>query len=79
MRKNLKKARKAKGLTQQALAEKLGVSERYYRLIEAGTRCGDFEIWDKLEDLVGIHQRILRECTSDQLVKGNFQFIGDDD
>ena len=61
MRKNLQSARKAAGFTQQALADKLGLSLRYYQQIEAGDRTGDFEIWDKLEDITGIHQRILRE------------------
>ena len=42
MRKNLQSARKAAGLTQQAMADKLGISERYYRFIEAGTRDGAF-------------------------------------
>ncbi len=65
MRKNLQAARKAKGMTQKQVAEYLGITERYYRFIEAGTRCGDFEIWDELEDLFGIHQRILRELSSD--------------
>ena len=61
MRESLKSARKAAGLTQQALADRLGISLRYYQQIEAGDRTGDFEIWDKLEDITGIHQRILRE------------------
>lgn len=60
MRENLRAARRAAGLTQQALAERLGISLRYYQQIEAGDRTGDFEIWDRLEDLTGIHQRILR-------------------
>ena len=60
MRENLKMARKAAGLTQQAMAAKLGISLRYYQQIEAGDRTGDFEIWDNLEDITGIHQRILR-------------------
>ena len=63
-RENLKNARKAAGLTQKQVAERLGISERYYRFIEAGSRGGDFEIWDDLEDLFGIHQRILRECSA---------------
>lgn len=61
MRENLKKARREKGLTQQAMADLLGISLRYYQQIEAGDRNGDFEIWDWLEDFTGIHQRILRE------------------
>lgn len=65
MRENLKAVRKAAGLTQQQLADKLGITERYYRHIEAGDRNGDFEIWDTLEDLLGIHQRLLRKFPSD--------------
>ena len=60
MRDNLRRARKAAGLTQQAMADKLGISLRYYQQIEAGDRTGDFAIWDDLEDITGIHQRILR-------------------
>ena len=61
MRESLKSARRAAGLTQQAMADKLGISLRYYQQIEAGDRKGDFAIWDDLEDITGIHQRILRE------------------
>ena len=60
MRENLKKARQSLGLTQQAMADKLEISLRYYQQIEAGDRTGDFGIWDTLEDITGIHQRILR-------------------
>lgn len=61
MRENLKKARKEKGLTQQQMADRLDISLRYYQNIEAGDRTGDFTLWDSLEDLLGIHQRKLRE------------------
>lgn len=61
MRTNLKQARKDLGKTQQAMADKLCISLRYYQMIEAGDRTGDFTIWDKLEDITGIHQRKLRE------------------
>lgn len=61
MRENLRKARKAAGLTQQAMADKLGISLRYYQQIEASDRTGDFTLWDILEDITGIHQRILRD------------------
>lgn len=43
------------------VAEYLGISVRYYQMIERGERNGDFELWDALEDLFGIHQRKLRE------------------
>lgn len=61
MRNQLKKARMKAGLTQQQMAEKLDISLRYYKNIEAGERTGDVTLWDDLEDLLGIHQRILRE------------------
>ncbi len=61
MRENLRSARKAAGMTQQQMADKLGISLRYYQQVEAGDRTGDFEIWDNLEDITGIHQRTLRE------------------
>lgn len=60
-RKKLKKARKEAGLTQQQMADKLDISIVYYQKIEQGSRTGDFTLWDTLEDITGVHQRILRE------------------
>lgn len=61
MRRNLKDARKRAGMTQQKIAGEIGVGLRYYQKIEEGSRTGGFELWDALEDITGIHQRILRE------------------
>ena len=61
MRKALKEARMAAGMTQQKTAYLIGISHQYYVKIEAGERTGDFYIWDTLEDIFGIHQRKLRE------------------
>lgn len=61
MREILKSARKAKGMTQQQVADKIEISLRYYQQIEVGDRTGDFRVWDELEDLFNIHQRVLRE------------------
>lgn len=61
MRENLKKARQNAGLTQQNMADKLGLTLRHYQKIEYAEISGSFEVWDALEDLLGIHQRILRE------------------
>jgi transcriptional regulator with XRE-family HTH domain len=60
-RENLKQARINAGLTQNQISEKLNIGLRYYQMIEAGQRNGDFAIWDKLEDIFKIHQRKLRE------------------
>lgn len=64
MRPNLKQARLDKGMTQQQVADYLDIGVRYYQDIEAGVKTGAFEIWDSLEDLFSIHQRVLRQ--SDQ-------------
>ena len=61
MREKLKEARRAAGMTQQQMADRLGITLVYYQKIEAGSRTGDFAIRDELEDVTGIHQRKLRE------------------
>lgn len=61
MKKNLKAARQKAGMTQQQVADYLNVSLVYYQKIEQGTRTGDFELWDNLEDLFSLHQRELRK------------------
>lgn len=60
MRKNLKEARQAAGMTQQQLAEHLEITQRSYQRIESGEMLGSIRVWDELEDLFGIHQRKLR-------------------
>lgn len=67
MREKLKEARKKAGLTQQQMADKLDIGLRYYQFIESGDRTGEFIIWDKLEDITGVHQRILRQNESTRL------------
>lgn len=47
-------------MTQQQVADALGMSLRYYQNLEAGTRKGPIEVWDALEDLLGVNQRALR-------------------
>ena len=61
MRKNLKEARQKAGMTQQQVAEKLGITIRSYQRIENGELLGSIKNWDALEDLFGIHQRELRK------------------
>ena len=61
MRENLRNARKAAGMTQQQMADKLGIGLRHYKYIESGKILGAIWIWDLLEDITDIHQRTLRE------------------
>lgn len=63
MRATLKQARQDAGLTQQAIADKLGIGLRQYQRIESGDSYGTFELWDSLEDMFNIHQRKLREIS----------------
>ena len=68
MRKNLKEARAAAGLTQQQMADKLGLTLGHYQKIEYNKLNGSFEVWDALEDILGIHQRKLREIEGSRRV-----------
>lgn len=65
----LKNARQQAGMTQQQVADLLDISLVYYQKIEAGTRTGDFILWDTLEDITGIHQRKLREISKRHLAQ----------
>lgn len=63
MRENLRKARTDKNMTQKQVAEYLNVIERHYKAIEYGERLGSIDLWDELEDLFEINQRVLREIS----------------
>lgn len=69
MRENLRKARMESGMTQQAVADCLDINIRHYQKIESGEICGSFKFWDALEDMFGVHQRILRETSNNHLDK----------
>lgn len=60
-REKLKEARRAAGMTQQQVADALGITLRYYQKLESAEADGAFQLWDALEDLFGVHQRTLRE------------------
>lgn len=59
-RSRLIKCRQEAGLSQKNVADYLGITERGYKFIEYGDRLGSIEIWDALEDLFKVHQRLLR-------------------
>lgn len=61
MRLALKEARRKAGMTQQQAADKLEIGLRYYKAIESGERLGAIQLWDKLEDMLAVNQRVLRE------------------
>lgn len=57
----LQQARLSNKLTQEKLAQKLGISKQQYSRIENGLQNGSIEMWDILEDLFHIPQRELRD------------------
>ena len=61
MRENLIRARKKSKLTQAEVAENIGILVTSYQNIEYGLRTGSIKTWDKLEDLLGVPQRQLRD------------------
>lgn len=61
MREHLLDARMAAGMTMRQMADKLSISPAYYQQIEAGKRNGNIRLWDMLEDITGINQRVLRD------------------
>lgn len=65
-RENLKRARKEAGMTQQEMADRLGITIVYYQKLEDGSRTGGIYLWDMLEDITGIHQRKLREISKNR-------------
>ena len=72
MRDNLKNARKKVNMTQQTVADMVHIGLRQYQRIESGEQLGSIQMWDILEDLFSVHQRVLRlvSCTH-QGHKGN--------
>lgn len=63
MREKLRRAREEHNMTQKQTAEAIGLTPIGYRQIESGKRVGKVATWDKLEDLFGINQRVLREIS----------------
>ena len=53
-------------MTQQAMADKLGVGLRHYKKIESGETLGSIPLWDDLEDLLEVNQLVLREIHPDR-------------
>ena len=65
MRSTLKQARIAADMTQQQVADYLGITTSNYQKIESGQMLGSIKNWDKLEDLFSIHQRKLRQISQE--------------
>lgn len=65
MRDILKQTRLEHKMTQQQVADELHVGLRHYKKIESGETLGSIAIWDQLEDMLEVNQRVLREIHPD--------------
>ncbi len=65
-RERLKEARQKAGMTQQQMADKLDIGLRHYKKIESGETLGSIPLWDDIEDILKINQRVLREIHLDK-------------
>lgn len=54
MRKSLRSLRGSMCLTQQEMADKIGVSNQQYFLVETGKRNGNMEFWTDLQNAFGL-------------------------
>lgn len=61
MKPNLKKSRESLKMTQKQVASYLGTKLRMYQHLEAGTRKGTVETWEKLSELFGVPISELRK------------------
>lgn len=53
-------------MTQQQMADKLEIGLRHYKKIESGETLGSIPLWDAMEDILKINQRVLREIHHDK-------------
>ena len=63
---NIQKYRLAKGLTQEAIAEKCGLSTNYFRQIELGNKIPRLETFLRIAEVLGV--------STDLLFAGNFSW-----
>lgn len=62
----IKTLRIQKGWTLEFVAKHAGITKSAYCHIELGHRGASTEIWDALEDMFGIDQRVLRAVTEEK-------------
>lgn len=72
MRQWLKNIRESKGISQQNVAEKVGITRQYYQLIEAGERQQkmDITLIAKLSQVLGVSMNQIIDNEMQQVKKG---------
>jgi transcriptional regulator with XRE-family HTH domain len=72
LRQWLKNIRESKGISQQNVAEKVGITRQYYQLIEAGERQQkmDITLIAKLSQVLGVSMNQIIDNEMQQVKKG---------
>lgn len=71
MRTELIEARKRSGLTQEQLAQKLGISRRQMIAIEHGESAGSIGVWIRIKAALNLHSDELMQCMRTESMKIN--------
>jgi len=66
---NVKKYRKQSGLTQEQLAEKLGISQKHLSIIETGTQFASASLIGKISEVLGVSVADLFGGSNDDIKK----------
>lgn len=74
LRQWLKNIRESKGISQQNVAEKVGITRQYYQLIEAGERQQkmDITLIAKLSQVLGVSMNQIIDNEMQQVKKGQW-------
>ena len=63
--------RKSKSLTQQAVADKAGISRSYYAMVEIGSRGCSIKTWLKLGEVLGMPKNRIFDLIMSESEKSN--------
>ncbi|MDR2368882.1 MAG: helix-turn-helix transcriptional regulator [Deltaproteobacteria bacterium] len=61
----LKRIRLSQNMTQKELAQLAGIKRTMICMLEWGQRRGSLQTWDRLEEVLGVDQKILRRVDAD--------------
>lgn len=73
MRTNLINVRKSKKLTQAETAKLIGITDRQYQRLEAGTSDGSVKVWQRLSELFNKSIDRLLEQEVKETQQGNYK------
>jgi transcriptional regulator with XRE-family HTH domain len=69
MKLNLASIRKKHHMTQEQLGQLVGLRASSISMLESGQNLGKLSTWDKLEEVLGVDQKILRQVKKETTCK----------